>query len=824
MSEPNVAGARPLSQFFRMAILAGVESAVQIHIDRGDDLDARDTSGMTPLMLTAAQNKPAICRLLLSAGADHRLLDPSGKTAFEIALAADSHATAAVLSAARAPAPTAPLTDDAARPFIDDAEPGARSLVPLDGAIQLATMADGWEEEVAAPVIPDDPAIWEAAKATKVAMANHVPIDTWSDWGDLSAYLPDRASFLPATDDPEARARLRRLFLRALREGSAPDDEVVEVSRDPEDAQDLVKASVYRMVMEDMGCETDERLERREAFEDHNVYVDPDETPEEEDALTDALAHIGTLTSTQFDPFYLYQREAQRHRLLRAEDEVEIGQAMEASLESALDALAAWPDGISRLLDAAKAVQAGDLPTRWLCAGPRQEAPVIDDEGIDADPVAAAPETETPTSAVDHDAEGDPSSGSKSGISNAEFFVAAQRLSAVAIDTDRNSPHWSEARSLLASMHVASNFLLDLADEAPRNSSEAACAFKRDMEIHRRHRDRMAISNLKLVMFQAKRYMRFDLPLSDLVQEGNIGLLRAVDKFDWRRGFRFSTYALWWVRQGITRFIADNGRTIRLPVHVFDEVQRLRQESRLFEERMGRAPELSEIAPRLGIAERNAAALMRVALTPSSLDDADIDASVDPSLSHGFIDPDPMEKVAKLELDRAVNRALKILEPKAERIIRQRFGLGGLAEHTLDEIGVSIGVTRERVRQIESKALDKLRHPTCAGLLDPSRVHPRSEGQQPPADAVDGDSARPAPTDPMTDALAVGPLRMVPVAVNKALELAMSLRAPVEDDRLGSTGRIWVRTDDNENSHMQILIPKLVGLGFAHEAGKGCWR
>jgi RNA polymerase primary sigma factor len=796
-----------------MAVMAGVESAVQIHIDRGDDLNARDASGMTPLMLSAVRDKPAICKLLLSAGADHALLDRLGKTALDIAIAAGSEATASVLSAARAPAPIAPLPKDAARLSAGEAEPGARSPIPFDDAFEFATMADGWEAEVAALVIPDDPGIREAARATNAAMANHVPIDTWTDWGYLSAYLPDNASFLPAIDDPEAHARLRSLFLRAVREGSAPDEEVVEVSRDSEGEQDVAKASVYRMVLEDMGCETDERLERREAFDDYTVYVDPDETPEEEDTLTDALTHVGALTSTQFDPFYLYQREAQRHRLLRAEEEVEIGQAMEASLELALDALAAWPDGIARLLDAAKAAQAGELPMRWICAGPRQEAPLIHDEGIDAAPAAAAPETEAPTRTGEENAEGDQGSGSKPGASDAEFFVAARRLSAVAIDSDRNSPHWSEARSLLASMGVASSFLLELADESPRNSSDAADAFRRDMAIHCRHRDRMAASNLKLVLFQAKKYLRSDLPLGDLVQEGNIGLLRAVDKFDWRRGYRFSTFALWWVRQGITRFIADNSRTIRLPVHVFDEVQRLGRESRLFEERMGRAPKLSEIAAKLDIAERKAAALMRLATAPLPLDDTDIDASVEPSLAHEFVDPDPMETVAERELAGAIDGALRDLEQKAERIIRLRFGLDGLAEHTLDEIGFSMGVTRERVRQIESKALEKLRHPSRAGLLDPSRGRPLGEG-----------SLSPAPIPPRADDLAIGPLRMVPIAVNKALKLAASLRAPVEDDRLGSSGRIWVRTADDENSHAQILIPNLVELGFEREVGKGYWR
>ncbi|EYC52736.1 hypothetical protein AZ34_00430 [Hylemonella gracilis str. Niagara R] len=716
-----------------------------------------------------------------------------------------------------------PLSDQASSFVVNPVEIG--SLPPLrpndSGEFVPPSTLDAWEAEVEAPALPDDPLVWEAARTAQVELAKHVPVDTWPDWGDLSAYLPDNASFLSVIVDPEAHARLRQLFLRALREGSVPDEEVVELARDPESAQDEVKAAVYRMVLADMGCQTDERLERVEAFEDSTVYVDPDETPEEEDELTDALAHIGTLTSTQFDPFYLYQREAQRHRLLSAEEEIEIGQAMEASLESALNALAAWPAGISRLLGAVRAVQAGNLPMRWLCAGPRHDLPLIRDTDATID---AAPEFKSPTSAVDDDTEGDPSSDSRSETRDAEFFAAAEHLSVVDVALSQNSPAWSEARSLLASMRVASTFLLELADEAPLDKSDAASDFKRAMDTYRRKREWMAISNLKLVLFQAKKYMYSGQPLGDLVQEGNIGLLRAVDRFDWRRGFRFSTFATWWVRQGIGRFIADKCRTIRLPVYVFDETQRLVRESEAFEERMGRAPEPREIAATVGLTEHKAAALMCMALEPLPLEETDIDVRMDPSVSHELIDPDPMETVAERELEGAIDTALKCLAPKDERIIRQRFGLGGMAEHTLDEIGMVIGVTRERVRQIEYKALAKLRHPTRAGLLDPSRVRSRTEGSEPAVDAADRESGGPVPTDPTKNMLPIGPLRMVPIAVNKALRLAERVKATVEDDRLGSSGKIWVRADDDEQAHMQILIPRLVELGFAREAGKGYWR
>jgi RNA polymerase primary sigma factor len=344
------------------------------------------------------------------------------------------------------------------------------------------------------------------------------------------------------------------------------------------------------------------------------------------------------------------------------------------------------------------------------------------------------------------------------------------------------------------------------------------------MAVHRRERDRMAIGNLKLVLFQAKKYMHFGEPLGDLVQEGNIGLLRAVDKFDWRRGFRFSTFATWWVRQGLSRHVADKCRTIRLPVHVFEEVHKVIRESEAFEELMGRAPEPGEIAARLGLSERKAATLIRIGMEPLPLDEIDIDEHMEPSVSHESIAPDPMEVVAGRQLEGSLNEVLKCLPPRDERIIRQRFGLDGLAEHTLDEIGVSMGVTRERIRQIESKALEKLRHPTRAGILNPQKGRTRAEGTKPAAEAIEAEGDQPMRSNPVEDMLVSGPLRMVPIAVNMALQLAVSMKAHVEDDRLGRTGKIWVRANDDEHTHTSILIPRLIGLGFAREAGKGYWR
>lgn len=236
----------------------------------------------------------------------------------------------------------------------------------------------------------------------------------------------------------------------------------------------------------------------------------------------------------------------------------------------------------------------------------------------------------------------------------------------------------------------------------------------------RRGQEEMVRAHLRLVVAIAKKYRRFtSLHLLDLIQEGNLGLMHAVEKYDHRRGVKVSTYASWWIRQSIARAIADQGRTIRVPVHVTETTIKVSRERRRHYQRYGRDPAPGEIATRTGIPLPQVERALTTVPEPISLD-APVGEDGDATLADLIEAPDqdnPLAAAAAGELGKLVSEALADLTPREQRILRMRFGLGGASEHTLQEVGETFGVTRERIRQIEAKALEKLRRPDRARKL-----------------------------------------------------------------------------------------------------------
>jgi len=223
-------------------------------------------------------------------------------------------------------------------------------------------------------------------------------------------------------------------------------------------------------------------------------------------------------------------------------------------------------------------------------------------------------------------------------------------------------------------------------------------------------RQRLIESNLRLVMSVARNYARADVPLLDLIQEGNLGLMRAVEKFDYKLGFKLSTYATWWIRQAITRALVDQGRTIRLPLHVAEEVRKLLRSRRQLAQNLNREPTLPELAADADQSEARVRELLELIEKPISLDTPVGDGE---SLFGDLLEDARASAPSELTADKArakeLVEALATLEPRLRRIVTLRFGLDGSAPYTLDEIGADVGVTRERVRQLETRALRELR-------------------------------------------------------------------------------------------------------------------
>jgi RNA polymerase primary sigma factor len=442
--------------------------------------------------------------------------------------------------------------------------------------------------------------------------------------------------------------------------------------------------------------------------------VEMDETP----ALSEEA--LRPSASPAEDPVRLYLKEIGKVSLLKAEEEVTIGQRIEVGQIALRRALGRVPFATTRLLALVDRVRHEELPLEDVILLPEGGEP----SPSEVRPILAAfarirrleREIERLETAL-----GD-KRRSKTTRANYNKWIAQNRVSIQGVL--ENLPLKpalvdqlvGEIRQLAKNMGAGkTRSELRQLEETAGVSRKALLASLSEIEEHdrvvRQAKKELMEANLRLVVSVAKRYLGSELSLLDLVQEGNIGLMKAVDRFQYRRGFKFSTYATWWIRQAITRAIADHSRTIRIPVHMVETLNRISRVNRSLVNEMGREPTPEELAQRTGVPARKVRLILESSRKPLSLetpigDDSELGDFLEDKGAES-----PNDSLITQDLTTQVERALSTLSPKEKEILRLRFGIGEAGEHTLEEVGRRFSVTRERIRQIETKALRKLRHP-----------------------------------------------------------------------------------------------------------------
>jgi RNA polymerase primary sigma factor len=692
----------PLHPLFKLAVLAGSEDLVRLHIARGRDVNARDESGRPLIVLAASKGRLGTLRVLLDAGANPCEKDLQGVDASQLARALDNAEMLAILA-------------EYVPSFVEEA-PMVRTDDLLDSSgATLSTDLD-WEEVIEGEAPPNDPAFLSRAADIQATFSAHEFIDLDEDWSDVDADLPDFQPFLRANteDFQELRSVLSRFFSQAITHGSVLLNEIdtLEIESGPIETETV--GSIIR-VLGELGVEVLEDVDPDIASSRDTVITD-----DVAEDVEDAVAYLADVWSSSADGYWQYSRDIGKASLLTREQEFTLAQTMERGWAAVNAIVCSSALAVGEVFLQAERIESRLAPVSSLIcdygeAKREGEEPVE----VEASADSVDPEVVLPS------ASDEPAGADIADMDWATFAARLHRLRTVFLENagEMRKVDVLEMRDLLEGRKLSAGFVRGLVERLENHpdserdgETSVVCELRRAFESVEQTKKTFALANLRLVGSIARKYSRRGVDLLDLIQEGTLGLLKAIDRFDHQKGFKFSTYGTWWIKQAITRALADKARTIRVPVHMVESINKIQAAARRINENSSDDATVEQIAEQLDFPVFKVRKMLRFCDQTVPLRVPDDSEGMD-DIADGLGEPVAWNAALHHEMQGRISRVISSLKPKERAIIVKRFGLENESENTLEELGQEFGLTRERIRQIEAKALRKLRHPARSRLL-----------------------------------------------------------------------------------------------------------